>query len=67
MKHNVERLTNVSSLDKFSETQLPPKSECYSKLNDEDISDEDYQHAQNVWSTFNCKTINKLSRSLSQI
>lgn len=40
MKHNVERLTSVSSLDKFSETQLPPKSEFYSKLNDENISDE---------------------------
>ena len=38
----------VSSLDKLSETQLPPKEEFYSKLNDEDISDEDYQHAINV-------------------
>jgi len=25
-------------------------------LNDCDISDEDYVHAQNVWSTFKCKT-----------
>ena len=47
----------VSSLDKLSETQLPPKEEFYSKLNDEDISDEDYQHAINVWITFKCKTI----------
>ena len=47
----------VSSLDKLSETQLPPKEEFYSKLNDEDISDEDYQHAINVWYTFGCKTI----------
>ena len=35
----------VSSLNKLSETQLPPKEEFYSKLNDEDITDEDYQHA----------------------
>ena len=42
---------------KLSETQLPPKEEFYSKLNDEDITDDDYQHALNVWSTFNCKTI----------
>ena len=47
----------VSSLDKLSETCLPPKEEFYSKLNDEDITDEDYQHAINVWDTFGCKTL----------
>ena len=47
----------VSSLNKLSETQLPSKDEFYSKLNDEDISDEDYQHAIRVWNTFGCKTI----------
>ena len=47
----------VSSIEKLSETQLPPKEEFYSKLNDEFISDDDYQHAINVWNTFNCKTI----------
>ena len=26
-------------------------------MNDEDITDEDYKHAQNVWNTFKCKTI----------
>ena len=64
-KRNTELLTRkgvypydyVSSLDKLSETQLPPKEEFYSHLNDEDISDEDYQHAINVWNTFGCKTI----------
>ena len=47
----------VSSIEALSETQLPPKSEFYSKLNDDDITDADYQHALNVWNTFNCKTI----------
>ena len=64
-KKNVELLTRkgiypydyVSSLDKLLETQLPPKEEFYSQLNDEDISDEDYQHAIKVWNTFECKTI----------
>ncbi|XP_073237417.1 uncharacterized protein [Porites lutea] len=41
----------------FTEKQLPPKQGFYSKLNDEDISDEDYQHAIKVWNTFGCKTI----------
>ena len=64
-KKNVDLLTRkgvypydyVSSLDKLSETCLPPKDEFYSKLNDEDISDEDYQHAIKVWNKFGCKTI----------
>lgn len=47
----------VSSISKFKETKLPPKEEFYSKLNNEDILDDDYKHAQNVWKTFECKTI----------
>ena len=47
----------VSSIDKFKETKLPSKEDFYSKLNDEHISDEDYQHAINVWNTFNCQTL----------
>ena len=46
---NVELLTRkgvypydyVSSIEKLSETQLPLKEEFYSKLNDEDITDDD--------------------------
>ena len=49
----------VSSISKFKETKLPPKEEFYSKLNNENISDEDYQHAINVWNTFT-----RLSRPL---
>ena len=47
----------VSSLEKLSETHLPPKEDFYSNLNDEEITDEDYQHAIKVWNTFGCKTI----------
>ena len=38
--------------EKFDETILPPKEAFYSNLNFEDISDEDYAHAQKVWSVF---------------
>ena len=46
----------MDSFDKFNE-KLPPKEEFYSILNDEHISDEDYEHAQNVWKTLGCKTM----------
>ena len=47
----------VSSIDKLKQTKLPPKEDFYSKLNDEEISEKDYQHAINVWNSFNCKTL----------
>ena len=46
----------MDSFNKFSE-KLPPKEEFYSILNDEHISDKDYEHAQNVWNIFNLKNM----------
>ena len=42
----------MSTLERLKETKLPPKEAFYSKLNNEDISDEDYAHAQKVWRIF---------------
>ncbi|XP_068761891.1 uncharacterized protein [Montipora capricornis] len=46
----------MDSFDKFNE-KLPPKEEFYRILNDEDITDDQYKHAQNVWNTFNLKNM----------
>jgi len=47
----------MDSLERLDETQLPSKTAFYSKLNNTEISDEDYKHAQTVWKEFGCKTI----------
>ena len=46
----------MDSFEKFNE-KLPSKEEFYSILNDEDITDDQYKHAQNVWNTFNLKNM----------
>ena len=43
----------MDSFNKFGDQQLPPKDSFYSILTDEGISGVQYQHAQNVWNTFN--------------
>ena len=47
----------VDSPEKLNERQLPPKEAFYSKLNEEHISDKDYEHAKTVWKTFRIKTM----------
>ena len=47
----------MTGFDKLQSDRLPEKKEFHSKLNNTDISDEDYAHAQNVWKTFGCKTM----------
>ena len=44
-------------MNKLDETRFPPKDAFYSKLTGEDITDEDYQHAQTVWKEFNIETM----------
>ena len=49
----------MDSWEKFDETTLPPKEAFYSNLNLEDISDEDYAHAQKVWDVFEIKNLDE--------
>ena len=44
------------------EKELPPKEEFYSKLRFSGITDEDYQHAQNVYKTFECKNLGEYTK-----
>ena len=47
----------MDSLEKFDETTLPAKKDFYSKLNLENISDEDYLHAQKVLEVFEIRNL----------
>ena len=47
----------MNSPEKLKETKLPPKEAFYSRLNDENISDENYAHAGKVWETFEMKNL----------
>ena len=47
----------MNTTEKLKETELPPKEAFYSKLNNEDITDENYMHAKKVWEAFEMKTL----------
>ena len=57
LRKGVYPYDHVDCLNKLLETKLPPKEAFYSLLNDEGISDEDYEHAQNVWKEFRMKSM----------
>ncbi|KAJ8911442.1 hypothetical protein NQ315_008328, partial [Exocentrus adspersus] len=47
----------IDKIDKLQVTQLPDQEEFYNKLMDNNISDEDYRHAQNIWNKFEIKNL----------
>lgn len=51
----------MNSWDKLTETTLPSQSDFFSKLNNCGISDDDYNHAKNVWNTFKIKNLQEYS------
>ena len=57
MRKGVYPYDYVDSMRKLNERSIPQKETFYSKLIDEDITDEDYQHAQTVWKEFNIESV----------
>ena len=47
----------IDSHDRFKEPFLPPIEKFYSRLTNDKVKQEDYNHAQKVWIEFNCKTL----------
>ena len=47
----------MDSFVKFNQTGLPNKNQFYRILNDQHITDDEYDHANKVWNTFMIKTM----------
>ena len=47
----------MDNFERFNELELPPIEEFYSRLNDSNVSAQDYEHAQKVWKHFNIKNM----------
>ena len=48
---------HMDSFEKFDQTELPTKEQFYGILNDQHITNGEYNHAKKVWKTFNIKTV----------
>lgn len=51
----------VTNVNKLCETKLPKKDDFYNILNMTHISEDDYEHACNVWKTFEFKNLGEYS------
>ena len=47
----------MDSFEKFDKTELPTREQFYSILNNQHITNGEYDHAKKVWKTFNIKTM----------
>ena len=47
----------MDSYEKFNQTELPTKDQFYSLINDQHITDDEYDHAKKVWKAFKIKTM----------
>ena len=57
LKKGVYPYEHKDGWNRFSETKLPDQENFYSALNDQHITDEEYEHALKVWTVFECKNL----------
>jgi hypothetical protein len=57
LRKGVYPYSYMSNEARYAETQLPEKDAFFNDLREEAISEKDYEHAQNVWQTFNIKNM----------
>ena len=57
LKKGIYPYEYINSFESFGETKHLEKEKFYSSLSGSGITDEDYAHVQEVWKTYDCKTL----------
>ena len=57
----------VDSVDKLAETAPPPKEAFYWRLNGEETTNENYEHAEIVWKEFRIKTLGEYTGLYNEV
>jgi len=52
---------------KFHEAQLPPIGKVYISLNNENVSEEEYENAQEIWTTFEVKDLQEFTSVYNKV
>jgi hypothetical protein len=56
-KKQVFPYDHLDSLDRMDERSLPTREQFYSKLYGEEVDDDKYERAQQIWRVFDCQTL----------
>ena len=56
-KKGIYPYSHMKNFEAFEETSLPPKEAFHNDLTGDDISNEDYAFAEQVWDTMNCESM----------
>ena len=57
IKKGIYPYVYMDNWNRFNESKLPDKAKFYSKLNMNEVSDKDYEHAKKVWKEFEIKNM----------
>ena len=57
IKKGVYPYDYIDNYERLNEDKLPNQKNFYSKLNNQDCNDDDYERAKLVWKTFKCKKL----------
>ena len=57
LKKGIYQYEYMDSFEKFGVIQLAGKKKFYSNLSGKGITDEEYEHAKQVWETFGCRNL----------